>query len=272
MSLYNWIRPEDYTMDVYLHYDRWVLDYLLSGQAWYPEGRDYKTDLARALSRYPHVKAFCRHKAPECAAFLDEVERIDVSAITQEEFLDAQRAIMEAQETFVVYAYPEVMNQLGYIRHWDEQYLHRLLDLTGLVVLDVGAGTGRLTFAAAKKARRVYASEPCDMLREFMRDEIKRRSIPNVRVLDGYVTALPFEDDTFDAVLSGHVVGDLYDEEIAEMSRVVKPGGWLIICNGDDTWKRDHPNPELTRRGFEAFRHENAQGGVIFDYRMQVAK
>ena len=165
-----------------------------------------------------------------------------------------------------------MMNQLGYIRHWDEQYLHRLLDLTGLVVLDVGAGTGRLTFAAAKKARRVYASEPCDMLREFMRDEIKRRSIPNVRVLDGYVTALPFEDDTFDAVLSGHVVGDFYDEEIAEMSRVVKPGGWLIICNGDDTWKRDHPNPELTRRGFEAFRHENAQGGVIFDYRMQVAK
>ena len=45
----------------------------------------------------------------------------------------------------------------------------------------------------------------------------------NVRVLDGFADALAFPDDTFDVVMSGHVVGDDYEREIAELSRVCKP-------------------------------------------------
>ena len=55
-------------------------------------------------------------------------------------------------------------------------------------MLDVGAGSGRLTFAAAEKAAWVYASEPVGTLREFMRDKIAREGIKNVRVLDGLIT------------------------------------------------------------------------------------
>lgn len=162
------------------------------------------------------------------------------------------------------------MERVNYIADWDRKWLDELIDLTGLVVLDVGAGTGRLAFAAARDALRVYASEPCDRLREYIRDRISDRAITNMKVVDGTATCLPFEDATFDAVLSGHVVGDDYEGELNEMRRVTKSGGWLIICNGDDEFQRALPDGELLRRGFEAFRHESPSGGIIYNYRLRV--
>ena len=144
-----------------------------------------------------------------------------------------------------------------------------MIDLTGMVVLDVGAGTGRLSFAAARDALRVYASEPCDRLREYMRDQIALNGITNMKVLDGIVTCLPYEDATFDAVLSGHVVGDDYEGELGEMRRVTKPGGWLSSATAM-TNSSASVGSELTRRGFEAFCHESPSGGIIYNYRLRV--
>ena len=62
---YNWINPVDYTMETFLLFDRWNLRYILAKNPWYnTHKRDYKTDLAKALSKYPHVVEFCRRKAP----------------------------------------------------------------------------------------------------------------------------------------------------------------------------------------------------------------
>ena len=272
----NWIDASDYTMDCFLLFDRWALRWIFSDCSaydWYPvRDRDYKLDMAKALRRYPHVDWYVRQKAPECAPFLDELRAIPGEDWTARELREAETAILQAHESFVVYAFPEVMDRLDYIRDWDEKYLHELVELSGKLVLDVGAGTGRLTFAAAKKARRVYASEPCDCLREYMRDKIRAEGIGNVRVLDGEVLELPFEDDSFDVVLSGHVIGDHYEAEIAEITRITKPGGWLVVCNGDDANVRTAPDPELCARGFEWFRHETPAGGVVYNYRKQVRK
>lgn len=273
---YQWINAKDYTMDAFLLFDRWALRWIFSDctqYTWFNSGgRDYKQEMAKALYRYPYVVSFVRTKAPECAAFLDEILAIQSENWTSDEMRDSETFIIQAHETFIVYAYPEVMNEVNYIRNWNEENLYKLVDLTERIVLDVGAGTGRLAFAAAKKAKRVYASEPCDTLREYMRDKIKNEQIDNVKVLDGEVLNLPYEDGTFDVVLSGHVVGDAIEAEIAELTRVTKNGGWMVICNGDDEFKRTAPDSELTSRGFEWFRHESAEGGIIYDYRKKIRK
>lgn len=268
---YNWIDSKDYTMDCFLLFDRWILRWIIKENDWY-DG-DYVVDMSKAMYRYPYVKTFCINKAPETKSFIKIIEKTSLNnQWTDKELKDAENKILQAIETFVVYVYPEVMEKVNYIRNWDEKYLHELVDVTDKVVLDIGSGTGRLAFAAAKKAKRVYASEPCDTLREYMRDKIKNQSILNIKVLDGEIMCLPYEDNTFDVVLSGHVVGDFYDAEIAEMERITKPNGWIVICNGEDEFKRAAPNEELTKRGFEWFSHESVEGGIIYNYRKCVIK
>lgn len=270
---HNWIKAEDYSMDTFLLFDRWVLRYIMNENPWYYNGtRSYLSDMAKALSRYPYVITFCKRKAPECTEFLNKVIHISVKDVSEEEARHAEIAILSALETFVVYAYPEVMEQVNYIRNWNPQILYHLVELKEKIVLDVGSGTGRLAFAAAKHAKRVYASEPCDILREYMRDKIKNNHITNMKVLDGEARNLPYEDNTFDVVMSGHVVGDFYDEEIAEMTRVTKNGGFIVCCNGDDELKRKAPDNELVSRGFTFFRHESCEGGIIYNYKKMVQK
>ena len=275
-SAYNWIDARNYNMECLLLLDRWVLRWIFANRkkySWFHfDGGDYPTAMAKALWRYPHVITYCRAKAPECNAFLDKVQAISNENWTDSEMKEAETAILQAHETFVVYAYPETMNQVNYIRNWDPQRLYELVDLHDKVVLDVGSGTGRLAFAAAKKARQVYASEPCDRLREYMRDRIKAEGIENMKVLDGEVLCLPYEDNTFDVVMCGHVVGDFPEEEIAEITRITKSSGWLVMCDGDDEFKRTAPDADLTSRGFEYFRHESIQGGIIYTYRKQIFK
>jgi ubiquinone/menaquinone biosynthesis C-methylase UbiE len=139
----------------------------------------------------------------------------------------------------------------------------------------VGSGSGRLAFTAAEKAEWVYASEPVDNLREYLRDRIKREGIKNMRVVDGMADALAYPDNTFDIVMSGHVMGDDWENEIAELTRVCKPGGWLLDCPGDAKLNEDKPHPEapeLIRRGWEPMYYTGTLGGEVHRHRKQVFK
>jgi SAM-dependent methyltransferase len=100
-----------------------------------------------------------------------------------------------------------------------------------LRVLDLAAGTGKLTAALAGLGAEVTAVEPDPaMLAEL------RRQLPGVRAVEGSAEALPLPDESADAVLCGQAMHwfDL-DRALPEIARVLTPGGVLAgLWNVDD--------------------------------------
>ncbi|MGW2112435.1 class I SAM-dependent methyltransferase [Streptomyces sp. NPDC001948] len=90
-------------------------------------------------------------------------------------------------------------------------------------VLDLGAGTGKLTATLAATGAEVIAVEPDPaMLTEL------RRSLPDVRALRGSAESIPLPDASVDAVLAGNAM-HWFDMAVAgpEIARVLAPGGVL---------------------------------------------
>ena len=266
---FNWIDPTEYSFNCILLMDKYIIHQICTA-SWYDE--EYLKNLSIALAYNPAVAWYCKEKAPEIANDVDRLIAAAPKECTKERVRKAECFILDQHDWAVVYVYPDVMNKnCPYIYNWDKEKLFELADFTDKVVLDVGAGTGRLTFAAAEKARYVYTSEPVDRLREYMREKIAREQIHNVTVLDGFCDCLPYEDNTFDIVMSGHVIGDDYDKEISELERITKNGGWILDCPGEDDRKAE-PDQNMIKRGFECFYYLSKTGGDIYRYRKQVVK
>ena len=93
----------------------------------------------------------------------------------------------------------------------------------GLRVLDLGAGTGKLTATLVAAGVDVVAVEPDPaMLAEL------RRALPEVRALPGRAEAIPLPDASVDVVLAGNAM-HWFDLAVAgpEIARVLAPGGIL---------------------------------------------
>ena len=265
----NWIDPKAYSLNSLLLFERFQIRLMLVG---YRSDAQWKENMGIALNANPAVRWYLAHRCPECASVVDALTAQAPAESDSARIRAAEEYVLGSVEDFVMYTTPEKMEtNCDFIRGWQKERLFEAVDLTGKTVLDVGAGSGRLTFAAAEKAAWVYASEPVETLRAFMREKSEREGIRNVRVLDGFADALAFPDDTFDVVMSGHVVGDDYEREIAELSRVCKPGGWLLDCPGDSEWDIK-PNAELLRRGWEELRYIGSFGKEVRLYRKQLGE
>ena len=267
MSL-NWIDVRDFPFDSLLLLERFQIPYLCCGIA----DKGFRRALGTALRGHPHVAWYLSRRCPACAAAIDQAVAAAPEAFDAAVLRECEVAVLAAVEDFVIYTRPELMDShCDFLRGWDAERLLTLADFHGKLVLDVGAGNGRLAFAAATQAREVYAVEPVETLRAYMIERARREGVTNVRVTDGLATYLPYPDGMFDIVMSGHVVGDDYDGELAELTRVVKDGGWLIDCPGENK-RRMPPNEGLRARGWEEFYYESKNGGDVYRYRLQVRK
>jgi SAM-dependent methyltransferase len=118
-------------------------------------------------------------------------------------------------------------------------WLARELDLRpGRRVVDLAAGTGKLTRALVPTGATVVAVEPVAEMRAL---------IEGVEALDGRADAMPFPEEWADAVTVGQAFHWFAtDEALAEIHRVLRPGGGLgLIWNSRD---QDDPlQQEITR-------------------------
>lgn len=119
----------------------------------------------------------------------------------------------------------------GYPAH----LVDRLLDVLGVDkdarVLDVGAGTGKLTRQIVPRVAWVGAVEPVSA----MRDQL-RRHVPQAVQVAGVAEAMPFATGSVDAVLCAQTFHWLDGPHaLAEFARVLRPGGGVgLIWNTKD--------------------------------------
>lgn len=116
----------------------------------------------------------------------------------------------------------------------DQRWRQLLLDLCDLPphgrLLDVGTGTGDIAYAARQRAPGVRPVG-VDFTYEMMAVGQSKDPAGPLPFVQGDTFALPFADDTFDAVVSGFLLRNVVDRvaALAEQARVTKPGGRVVV-------------------------------------------
>ena len=126
-----------------------------------------------------------------------------------------------------------VHNASGYdqlMGRWSQRLAPLFIDFAGVAdgerILDVGCGTGSLTFALARAAN-LGEIAAIDYSPVFVEEAIRRSTDPRIRIQRADACALPFEGNTFDrafALLVLHFVPEA-GKAVSEMRRVVRSGG-----------------------------------------------
>jgi len=104
-----------------------------------------------------------------------------------------------------------------------------------MVVADIGAGTGFITKGIAPYVSKVIALDQSpEMLKEMARN-MTRLDIGNVEYKQGILERLPLPDNEVNVAFANMVLHHAFDPQkaIREMARILKPGGWLVITDGD---------------------------------------
>jgi len=152
-----------------------------------------------------------------------------------------------------------------------KRYLFALPWCEGREVLDVACGVGYGSATLADVAARVVGGDIDPASVEYAR---RRYARPNVefRVLDA--TALPFDDEAFDAVCSFETIEHLErpEELVREAARVLRPGGAFLLStpNAERTTAapaNPHHHVEYAPGDFERLLHERFATVELFGQR-----
>jgi demethylmenaquinone methyltransferase/2-methoxy-6-polyprenyl-1,4-benzoquinol methylase len=123
---------------------------------------------------------------------------------------------------------------LGQDRRWRRDVIDAVDPRPGERVLDLAAGTGTSSQPFADRGATVV---PCDFSVGMLRVGKQHRAHLPFTAGDG--TRLPFADATFDAVTISFGLRNIVDPDagLAEMRRVTRPGGRLVVCEfSSPTW------------------------------------
>jgi demethylmenaquinone methyltransferase/2-methoxy-6-polyprenyl-1,4-benzoquinol methylase len=122
----------------------------------------------------------------------------------------------------------------GQDRRWRREVLAAVDPSYGDRVLDLAAGTGTSSQPFRDAGADVV---PCDFSIGML--QVGKKQLPHLPFTAGDGTRLPFRDATFDAVTISFGLRNIVDPlaGLAEMRRVTKPGGRLVVCEfSHPTW------------------------------------
>ncbi|MBW6457022.1 MAG: class I SAM-dependent methyltransferase [Trueperaceae bacterium] len=196
---------------------------------WLP--RDWPgNELGVALRAHPSVGDFLRVRLRGAGGWLEALvegaPEVDAATLRR-----CEVAVMARMADWLVYVVrPEAYDAQPFLR-WSDEELLGLVDPRGKVVLDVGSGTGRLLEPLIADAATVFAVEPIAHLRGYLKTKFAAHA-GKLFVIDGLLTEISLPDGTADVTVAGHVYGDEPEREIAELERVTRPGGIVILCPG----------------------------------------
>ena len=122
---------------------------------------------------------------------------------------------------------------------WPERVVEAAALPADAEVLDLAAGTGKLTRLLARRFARVVAIEPDDAMRAL---------IPDAETLAGTAEAIPLADGSVDGVFCAEAF-HWFDapRAVAEIARVLRPGGSLVVCFHEPPAREESPWPEEAR-------------------------
>jgi demethylmenaquinone methyltransferase/2-methoxy-6-polyprenyl-1,4-benzoquinol methylase len=133
----------------------------------------------------------------------------------------------------------DLLNRLISFRldaYWRRQAVRAALRSNAHWVLDLGSGTGDLSFAAAAapgRPRIIGLDFSFEMLRLAQQKNQPQRSGARVSFVQGSALAVPLQSAIFDAAISGFVLRNISDLRLffSEAQRVLKPGGILATLD-----------------------------------------
>jgi ubiquinone/menaquinone biosynthesis C-methylase UbiE len=141
---------------------------------------------------------------------------------------------------------------------WPEPLLDEVAGELGLGpesdVLDLAAGTGKLTRQLVTRFGRVVAVEPDDAMLALLAEVV-----PEAEALAGAAEAIPLPDDAVDAVFLAEAFHWFAsDEVVAEIARVLRPRGGLVLM-----WNtQNRHDPQLPEEAVRVVEEAMERGGA----------
>jgi SAM-dependent methyltransferase len=131
---------------------------------------------------------------------------------------------------------------------WPPEVLELLPVAADSTVLDIGAGTGKLTRVLAARYAHVIALEPLTEMRAILEQRVLK-----AEALPGAAEAIPLGDASVDAVFTGQAFHWFANDlAVAEIARVLRPGG-VLARMWNEAIEPDPLPPEYRARLDELF-------------------
>ena len=120
-------------------------------------------------------------------------------------------------------------------------------------ILDVACGPGLVTAALARRAREVVAVDLTPERLRRARQRCAAAGLTNVEFRQGSVTELPFDDGSFDAVVTRLSIHHFAEptRPLKEMARVLRPGGRFVVA---DVISSEQPDESALHNAIEMLR------------------